>query len=53
MRSLPILYSWRNVLARKLSTAVTLLCVAVSVMVYVVMSATALACVYRAFQIPG
>ena len=39
--TLPFAYAWRNVLARKLSTAVTLLCVAVSVMVYVVMISTA------------
>jgi ABC-type antimicrobial peptide transport system permease subunit len=39
--SLPLAYAWRNVLARKLSTTVTLLCVAVSIMVYVVMAATA------------
>ena len=39
--SLPFSYAWRNVLARKLSTAVTLSCVAVSVMVYVVMISTA------------
>ena len=39
--TLPFAYAWRNVLARKLSTAVTLLCVAVSVMVYVVMVSTA------------
>ena len=38
---LPLSYSWRNLLARKGSTAVTLLGVAVSVMVYVVISATA------------
>lgn len=38
---LPLSYSWRNVLARKTSTAITLAGVAVSVMVYVVISATA------------
>jgi len=39
--ALPFIYAWRNVLARKLSTAVTSSCVAVSVMVYVVMISTA------------
>jgi hypothetical protein len=38
---LPLAYSWRNVLARKTSTAVTLVSVAVSVMVFVVITATA------------
>ena len=38
---LPLSYSWRNVLARKASTAVTLAGVAVSVAVFVVISATA------------
>jgi ABC-type antimicrobial peptide transport system permease subunit len=38
---LPFRYTWRNVLARKASTAVTLAGVAVSVMAYVVITATA------------
>lgn len=38
---LPFAYAWRNMLARKLGTAVTLLAVAASVLVFVVMSATA------------
>lgn len=38
---LPLAYSWRNVLARKTSTLVTLVGVAVSVMVFVVIAATA------------
>jgi putative ABC transport system permease protein len=39
--SLPFAYSWRNMLARKLSTAVTLLAVTVAVLVFIVMTATA------------
>lgn len=39
--ALPLAYSWRNVLARKGSLAVTVVGVAASVMVFVVMSATA------------
>jgi ABC-type antimicrobial peptide transport system permease subunit len=38
---LPIVYTWRNVVARGFTTGVTLIGVAVSVMVYVVMAATA------------
>jgi ABC-type lipoprotein release transport system permease subunit len=38
---LPASYAWRNLLARKASTAVTLVAVGLSVMVYVVMAATA------------
>ena len=38
---LPLAYSWRNVLARKGSTGVTLAGVAVSVAVFVVITATA------------
>ena len=38
---LPLRYAWRNALARRAATAVTLVGVAISVMVYVVMSATA------------
>jgi ABC-type lipoprotein release transport system permease subunit len=38
---LPLSYSWRNLLARRTSTAVTLAGVAVSVMVFVVITATA------------
>ena len=38
---LPPAYAWRNLLARKASTAVTLAAVGLSVMVYVVMAATA------------
>lgn len=38
---LPLRYAWRNALAHRAATAVTLFGVAVSVMVYVVMSATA------------
>lgn len=38
---LPLAYSWRNLLARRTSTAVTLAGVAVSVMVFVVITATA------------
>ncbi len=38
---LPLAYSWRNVLARKASTAVTLAGVSISVMVFVVITATA------------
>jgi len=38
---LPLSYSWRNLLARKGSTLVTVVGVAVSVMVYVVITATA------------
>jgi len=38
---LPWAYTWRNVIARGVSTGVTLVGVAVSVMVYVVMAATA------------
>jgi len=39
-RLLPFSYAWRNVMARKASTAVTLAGVSVSVMVFVVISAT-------------
>jgi len=39
--SLPFAYSWRNMLVRKLSTAVTLLAVAAAALVFIVMSATA------------
>lgn len=38
---LPLRYAWRNALARKGATAVTIFGVAISVMVYVVMGATA------------
>ncbi|MEM7410343.1 MAG: ABC transporter permease [Myxococcota bacterium] len=38
---LPLRYAWRNALARKGATSVTLFGVAISVMVYVVMGATA------------
>lgn len=39
--SLLFAYSWRNMLARKLSTAITLLAVAAAALVFIVMSATA------------
>ncbi len=38
---LPLRYAWRNALARRAATSVTLFGVAISVMVYVVMGATA------------
>ena len=38
---LPLRYAWRNALARPAATAVTLLSVAIAVMVYVIMTATA------------
>ena len=39
--ALPLRYAWRNAWAHRGSTAVTLFGVAISVMVYVVMGATA------------
>jgi ABC-type lipoprotein release transport system permease subunit len=39
--ALPLRYAWRNALARRGATAVTVIGVAISVMVYVVMGATA------------
>lgn len=38
---LPFAYAWRNMLARKFSTAVSVLAVAASVLVFIVMAATA------------